>query len=425
MDERALVPQHRVTPTALRLGLQQRSVCSCIALHMRIPASVHIRLAVVAGTILLMLLVATTKHPIHATKPPLRLPSQSVASVQLSVKQQQQEQTKRQEHQERQQKQSQQLRQNQTRDEGATLFNLDLWNTSAATQYKTQAELDLRPCVVVRFYEKQANALPLLLFSLLASAHPHLKALVIDTGKQPYEKLPDLLRRVNQASGKKWVHAYDKKTEDVRAAFPDFHHEDFGYVLTDMAMEDILRQTKSGSGTFQCDTLTFTNADNLYSPHFIPVMLKSIARDGHDLVASHFVSHYPFPAERSTRSFDGILASESGCGALRSGEDMEFVTSERFYPWCVDLGSVMVTTKAVEAAKIRFVIDKLRKDRTGNTLEGMVIPIADHKTFAILQMSVRSPRDFTTNADGNFFHMLASHPKISSRVFRRVLLLHL
>lgn len=305
------------------------------------------------------------------------------------------------------------------------LFDLNLWNTSAATQYQTQAELDLRPCVVVRFYEKQANALPLLLFSLLASAHPHLKALVIDTGKQPYEKLPDLLRRVNQASGKKWVHAYDKKTEDVRAAFPDFHHEDFGYVLTDMALEDILRQTKSGSGTFQCDTLTFTNADNLYSPHFIPVMLKSIARDGHDLVASHFVSHYPFPAERSTRSFNGILASESGCGALRSGEDMEFVTSERFYPWCVDLGSVMVTTKAVEAANIRFFIDKLRKDRKGNTLEGMVIPIADHKTFTILQMSIRSPSDFTTNADGNFFHMLASHPKTSSKVFRRVLLLHL
>ena len=278
---------------------------------------------------------------------------------------------------------------------------------------------------MVRFYDKQANALPLLLFSLFASAHPHLKALVIDTGKQTYEKLPGLLQHVNQASGRKWVHAYDKKTEDVRAAFPDFHHEDFGYVLTDMALEDILRQTKARSGAFQCDTLTFTNADNLYSPHFIPVMLKSVARDGYDLVASHFVSHYPFPAERSTRSFDGILASESGCGALRSGKDMEFVTSERFYPWCVDLGSVMVTTKAVEAANIRFVIDRLRKDPTGDTLEGIVIPIADHKEFAILKMTTKSPSDFTSSADGNFFHTLASHPTISSKVFRRVLLLHL
>ena len=42
-----------------------------------------------------------------------------------------------------------------------------------------------------------------------------------------------------------------------------------------------------------------------------------------------------------------------------------------------NLGSVMVTMKAVEAANIRFVVDKLRMDRTGNTLESMVIPIAE------------------------------------------------
>jgi len=42
--------------------------------------------------------------------------------------------------------------------------------------FLTRAALDLRPCVVVRFYDKQVNALPLLLFSLFASAHPHLKA---------------------------------------------------------------------------------------------------------------------------------------------------------------------------------------------------------------------------------------------------------
>jgi len=89
------------------------------------------------------------------------------------------------------------------------------------------------------------------------------------------------------------------------------------------------------------------------------------------------------------------------------------------------VGSVMVTMKAVEAANIRFVIDKFRKERTGNTLEGMVIPNADHNTFAILQISTRTPSDFTPNADGNFFHTLASHPEISSKVFRRVLLLHL
>ena len=256
-------------------------------------------------------------------------------------------------------------------DKESSLFNPELQDISAAAQYMTQAELEMKPCVVVRFYDKQANALPLLLFSLFASAHPHLKALVIDTGKEPYKKLPDLLRQVNRASGKTWVYAYDKKRKDVRAAFPDFHYDDFGYVLTDMALGDILRQTKKGFGrnSFQCDTLTFTNADNLYSPHFIPAMLKSITHDGHDLVASHFVSHYKYSAERSTLSYDNVMSSEIGCGTLRSGEDAEFVTSERFLPCCVELGSVMVTTSAVADAKIRFVLDKLLEDGTGNSLK--------------------------------------------------------
>ena len=366
------------------------------------PTSVHSRLAILL--LLLWTALATVTpgvrgvHAAYGAHPPLlRLRSQSIAATQSFSRQKAQSEL---------------------------LFDPELRNISATTQYKTRAELDLKPCVVVRFYDKQANALPLLLFSLFASSHPHLKALVIDTGKQPYKKLPGLLRRVNQASGKRWVHAYDKKTEDVRSAFPDFHHEDYGYVLTDMALEDILKGRNSQS-YFQCDTLTFTNADNLYSPHFIPAMLNAIAHDGHDVVASHFVSHYPFPVERSTRSFNSLLASESGCGALRSGEGAEFVTSDRFYPWCVELGSVMVTTKAVEAANIRFVIDKLRKDPTGDTLEGIVIPIADHKRFAILQMTIMTPSDFISNADGNFFYTLASNPKVSSHVLRRALMLHL
>jgi len=298
---------------------------------------------------------------------------------------------------------------------------------SATAQYTTQAELDIRPCVVVRFYDKQANALPLLLFSLFASAHPHLKALVIDTGKEPYKKLPGLLRHVNRASGKKWVHAYAKKSKDVRVAFPDFHHDDFGYVLTDMALEDILRQKSAGSGRsrLQCDTLTFTNADNLYNPGFIPAMIKSITHGGHDLVASHFVSHYKYSAARSTRSFDSVMSSEIRCGTLRSGENAEFVTSDKFLPCCVELGSVMVTTNAIADAKIRFVLDKLLKDGTGNSLEREVFPVAETHSFNVEYLNVTSPSDYLRNADGFFFFRLASNPKLSSSVIRRALLLHL
>ena len=33
-----------------------------------------------------------------------------------------------------------------------------------------------------------------------------------------------------------------------------------------------------------------------------------------------------------------VTSSEAGCGTLRGGMDAEFVTSDRFIPWCVELG---------------------------------------------------------------------------------------
>jgi len=93
---------------------------------------------------------------------------------------------------------------------------------------------------------------------------------------------------------------------------------------------------------------------------------------------------------------------------------VEFVTSERSYPWCVDLGSFMLIAKAAGKSKhsFRFVSfvsfrfagksHRLRKDPAGNTLEGIFIPIADDKKFSMLQMTIITPSDFISNADGNF-----------------------
>jgi len=294
-----------------------------------------------------------------------------------------------------------------------------------ATNRYSRAELELRPCVAVRFYRKQANNLPLLLLSLFASGHPRLKTFVLDTGREPYEKLPVLLRRVNAASGRRWVHAYRKRTRDVRLAFPDLMYEDFGYVLTDMVMEEMLNKKamKERYG-FQCDTLTITNGDNVYSPKFIPALLTSIAQ-GNDLVASHFVTHYDQPPERSTRSYRDIMASEASCGPVRSGRDAEFVTSDRFLPWCVDLGSVMFTLKAVADTQLRFVIDKLRLDGSGNVTTQKPYTVVDYGAFKSTKKKFETPRDFFSSADGFFFNRMASHGSISSRVVRRVLLLHL
>jgi hypothetical protein len=94
---------------------------------------------------------------------------------------------------------------------------------------------------------------------------------------------------------------------------------------------------------------------------------------------------------------------------------------ERFYPWCVDLGSVMVTTKAVEAANIPFSTSYARTPHGEHFGRDRPLKRRSQK-FAILQMSIRTPSGYTTNADGNFFHTLASHPKISAKVLRRLLL---
>lgn len=365
--------------------------------------SVRLHLAIFLSTIVVMSLDAASKVKAVST---LRIRSSSV-DRQFSPKQ-------RQHH-------PQRHRQHQQPDE-APLFDFDHQSNPAATPY-TQAELDLKPCVVVRFFEEQANALPLLLFSLLASGHPHLKALVLDTGKHPYKKLTGLLRDVNRASGRRWVHRYKKKAKDAQTAFPDFHDEDYGYILTDMALEDILGANKASS-KFQCDTLTFTNADNLYSPHFIPAMLKSIS-NGSDMAASHFVSHYNFPAERNTRSFKSLMASETACGTLRYGSDAEFVTSDRFLAWCVDLGAVMVTTRAVAKTKLRFVIDKIRADGSGASLGKTELAVVYPERGSIVHEEIGSTDRYMRSADGHFFHRLASHPSTSSNVVRRVLLLHL
>ena len=366
-------------------------------------SSVRLHLAIFLSTIVLLKTVAATKVPAEST---LRIRSSSLDGL-LSPKQRQQHPQHHTQHQQ---------------PHKVPLFDFERQSNSAMTPY-TQAELDLKPCVVVRFFEEQANSLPLLLFSLLASGHPRLKALVLDTGKHPYKNLAGLLRRVNRASGRSWVHAYKKKRKDAQTAFPDFHHEDYGYILTDMALENIL-SANDASSKFQCDTLTFTNADNLYSPHFIPAMLKSIS-SGSDMVASHFVSHYNFPEERNTHSYHSLMASESGCGTLRSGPDAEFVTSDRFFAWCVDLGAVMLTTRAVAKTKLRFVIDKLRSDGSGTSLGKTVMAVAMPERERIAHEEIASIDRYMRSADGHFFHRLASNQNISTNVVRRVLLLHL
>ena len=170
--------------------------------------TVRLRFAILLGAIFLASTVNATK--VQADSTSLRVRSRS-RDKRLFPEEQRKKQ--------RQQQQQQQQQQQKPKEE-EPLFDFERRNNPMSTPY-SRAELDLKPCVVVRFYDKQANALPLLLFSLLASGHPNLKALVVDTGKQPYKNLPGLLLRVNQEDGEQISKILDFEKEQFCLKFSD------------------------------------------------------------------------------------------------------------------------------------------------------------------------------------------------------------
>ena len=148
----------------------------------------------------------------------------------------------------------------------------------------SDAAAALHPCVLVRTYAGNRNGLVSLLWSLLLSGHPNLRAFVADTGSTPAPGLAGILRSVNALSGRDWVEMSRRtRAQDVRSRFPGLDGvEDYGYALTDLVMEDIMR---AGAGDREegpesnapgddppapsCDTLTVTNGDNVYGPDFL------------------------------------------------------------------------------------------------------------------------------------------------------------
>jgi len=148
----------------------------------------------------------------------------------------------------------------------------------------------LHPCVLIRTYRGNRNGLVSLLWSLLLSGHPNLRAFVVDTGKTPAPGLPGILHSVNALSGKEWVEL-SRRTfgQDVKPQFSALEVEDYGYALTDLVMEDIMNRRageQSAGSTIQtpdspsplCDTLTVTNADNVYNPDLLTQTLGPIAQ---------------------------------------------------------------------------------------------------------------------------------------------------
>lgn len=178
--------------------------------------------------------------------------------------------------------------------------------------------------------------------------------------------------------------------------------QDYGYVLTDLIMEDILRgdggqeeeitpsRAAPTAPTPSCDTLTVTNGDNVYAREFLVRTLNKIA-EGKDAVATNWVSHYDNPMpERGDKPYHG-----DWCASHRRGEFQEMKV--RFQCYCIDVGAAVFRLKPVQEAGLRFCVDDLRAKKE-----------ADHLELA----------------DGRFFERYAGFPNVSVAVLHQSLFLH-
>mmetsp|Transcript_23803 Transcript_23803/g.42178 ORF Transcript_23803/g.42178 Transcript_23803/m.42178 type:complete len:413 (-) Transcript_23803:316-1554(-) len=66
--------------------------------------------------------------------------------------------------------------------------------------------------------------------------------------------------------------------------------DDFGYAITDLALEQSLSDTNSYDGGYRCSHVVVTNIDNFYSKYFLKAVEKRL--DTHDLIGVNFISHH-------------------------------------------------------------------------------------------------------------------------------------
>ena len=251
------------------------------------------------------------------------------------------------------------------------------------TQDSQELALDsLLTCVLVRTVKKHGPFLPALLFSILVD-NTNVHVYVADTDMGFETELHEIAATVNIKLNKTAVFVSPINRQSVLKRCPKLTANDYGYVVTDLMIEDVLLRPY--------DHILITNGDNLYSRHFFPVTQRALM-NGADMVATHFISHYTIPSSH-------IVHTDAG--PWRHGQDMEFIT--RFEVGCVDLGAVLLKAELFKNHGFRFIID-----------------IDDCNTKGVgWRQSLE-----VTGLDGYLFQRIAETPGIKTQVIPRALFMH-
>jgi len=251
-------------------------------------------------------------------------------------------------------------------------------------------------CFIMRVIPSHVPNLPGLIFTLASTSESvHTRFILVRTYATESSSddgldaavsfLNSALNPLHSAGGEPRVSVAPIDATYTSEHFPAVR--DYGYVLTDLVLEGLLaRRAKEKSF---CSAVVVTNGDNLYTSGFVPAVAEAM-RGGSELVGFHFVSRYNFTAEIRDSNW------RAGYGPLRLGSDVEY--QPNFKPYAIDLGAMAFTADLLQRSGSLFVLDRLRKDPSGQFV------------------------DFIT-ADGRFAKALAADA-VEPTIIPRVLYIH-
>ena len=276
------------------------------------------------------------------------------------------------------------------------------------------ATRDPQVCFIVRAMPSHITNLPALVFSILASGYPSVRVFLLRTFSESDPAAEDfhvLADYINAALPEPLVEVSPLTSDVTDRDFPGIARDyssnspptgDGGYPVTDLLIEQIIAKRagiwgRDGPATWPfvnygfCDAIVVTNGDNLYANQFLPAIVAQL--DKSHLVGTWFVSRYT--------NTEALMAAGKKRGRVggptRIGRDYEFNAS--FTVGGIDLGAAAVRTDALAMTGVRFVIDRLRKDPSGKSI------------------------DFV-NCDGLYFQKLVETPDLGAVILERTLFVH-
>lgn len=235
--------------------------------------------------------------------------------------------------------------------------HLDTLNAGLGLNYTGLGELvrvekfrggDPVVCVVIRTYHRHRGLLPALIASLASNEYPNMYIHIVDT-QGDYTDLPKFEPFFNTLYNRDLVHVSRSITPQyARERFPNFTRADFGYLLTDLMIE----QLSAHDHPHKCQYYVATNGDNLYSSDFMALTVEYMRND-YGLIGFHFLSHYCYDHGEPHRPREGCYSSHY----------TEFRLQR------IDVGAALFSNKSMHAIHNNFILNELEKDSVGTNIE--------------------------------------------------------